>query len=59
MMDAKFASSGVSHLPTLARPEFGGKSYNSWMQALSDPSARNLVQSLISRSRPKSGSLHN
>ena len=48
LLDSKFAA-----LPTLAHPEFGGRTYDSWEQAYLDGSARNLVQSLISRCRPK------
>ena len=48
LLDSKFAA-----LPTLAHPEFGGRTYDTWEQAYSDKSARNLVESLISRCRPK------
>lgn len=52
LMDSKFATN-PSQYPTLARPEFGGRTYDSWAQAYSDQSARNLVESLISRCRRK------
>jgi hypothetical protein len=52
LMDSKFAAN-QSQYPTLARPEFGGRTYDSWERAYSDRSARNLVESLISRCRPK------
>ncbi len=52
LMDSKFATN-QSRYPTLARPEFCGRTYHSWEQAYSDKSARNLVEALISRSRPK------
>ena len=53
LMDSKFASDD-SRFPTLSQPEFGGRTYHSWEQAYADESARNLVQALISRCRPKS-----
>jgi hypothetical protein len=53
LMDSKFATD-QSHFPTLTNPEFGGRTYDSWEQAFADKSARNLVESLISRCRPKS-----
>ncbi len=52
LMDSKFAAN-QSQYPTLARPDFGGRTYDSWELAYSDRSARNLVESLISRCRPK------
>jgi hypothetical protein len=52
LMDSKFATD-QSHFPTLTNPEFGGRTYDSWEQAFADKSARNLVESLISRCRPK------
>src|ERR1035437_604837 len=52
LMDKQFATN-QSRYPTLARPEFGGRTYDSWEQAYSDQSARNLVESLISRCRRK------
>lgn len=52
LVDSKFGTN-PSQYPTLARPEFGGRTYDSWEQAYSDPSVRNLIESLISRCRPK------
>jgi hypothetical protein len=48
LLDSKFGA-----LPTLAHPEFGGRTYDSWEQAYADKSVHNLVESFISRCRRK------
>jgi hypothetical protein len=52
LLDTKF---GVdpTNFPTIARPTFGKKQYRSWQDAYSDKAATSLIDSLISRNRPK------
>jgi len=51
VIDANYGSN-ERKFPSLARPRFAGKLYDSWEAAYADPKARNLIDSLVSRNRP-------
>ena len=52
VMDSKF---GVrpNEFPTLARPIFGGRPFQSWVEAYEDKKAKGLIDQQVTRCRPK------
>jgi hypothetical protein len=52
LLDSKFGTDPKKY-PSLTRPKFAGKQYPSWQDAYSDRAAASLIDSLVSRNRPK------
>lgn len=52
LLDTKFGAYPEKY-PTIAKPRFGEKQYQSWQDAYSDKGATSLIDSLISRNRRK------